>query len=58
MSGQISGQVPNQSGPLPGISQQNGNPLTAQMQNPVAHANVPNMEPEFIRVRRNMQQRM
>lgn len=59
MSGQIPGQVPtNQSGPLPGISQQNGNPLTAQMQNPVAHANVPNMDHEFIRVRKSMQQRI
>ena len=33
MSGQISGQVPNQAGPqLPGLPQQNGNSLPSQMQ--------------------------
>ncbi|KAL3502379.1 hypothetical protein ACH5RR_036828 [Cinchona calisaya] len=59
MSGQLSGQVPNQSGTsLPGISQQNGNSLSAQMQNPGAHRNVLNIEPEFLRVRRAMQRRI
>ncbi|KAL3510153.1 hypothetical protein ACH5RR_029554 [Cinchona calisaya] len=58
MSGQLSGQIPNKSGPLPGMAQQNGSSLSVHMQNPVAHGNVPNMEPEFIRVRRNMQQRI
>ncbi|KAM3339045.1 histone acetyltransferase HAC1 isoform X1 [Capsicum galapagoense] len=52
-SGQISGQVPNQSGTsLPGLPQQNGNPSSMQMQNPVVHRTMPNMESELLRVRR------
>ncbi|CAN4113860.1 unnamed protein product [Withania somnifera] len=52
MSGQISGQVPNQSGTsLPGLPQQSGNPFSMQMQNPVVHSNMPNMEPEFSKAR-------
>ncbi|KAH6785259.1 hypothetical protein C2S51_037714 [Perilla frutescens var. frutescens] len=55
-SGQISGQVPNQAGTmLPGLSQQNGNPMGGQMQNPNIHRSVPSMDPETIRSRRNMQ---
>ncbi|XP_055802488.1 histone acetyltransferase HAC1-like isoform X2 [Solanum dulcamara] len=53
MSGQISGQVPNQSGTsLPGIPQQNGNPSPMQMQNSGVHRTLPNMESEFLKVRR------
>ncbi|XP_047250218.1 histone acetyltransferase HAC1 isoform X2 [Capsicum annuum] len=52
MSGQMSGQVPNQSGTsLPGLPQQSGNPFSMQMQNPVVHSNMPNMEPDFSRAR-------
>ncbi|XP_070044184.1 histone acetyltransferase HAC1 isoform X2 [Nicotiana tomentosiformis] len=52
MSGQISGQVPNQSGTsLPGLPQQSGNPFSMQMQNPIIHNNMPNMEPEFSKAR-------
>ncbi|KAL3347423.1 hypothetical protein AABB24_021208 [Solanum stoloniferum] len=52
MSGQISGQVPNQSGTsLPGLPQQSGNPFSMQMQNTVVHSNVPNMEPDFSKAR-------
>ncbi|KAJ8574268.1 hypothetical protein K7X08_026073 [Anisodus acutangulus] len=52
MSGQISGQDPNQSGTsLPGLPQQSGNPFSMQMQNSVVHSNMPNMEPEFSKAR-------
>nr|GMD86545.1 histone acetyltransferase HAC1-like isoform X1 [Ipomoea batatas] len=53
ISGQISGQVPNQSGTsLPGLSQQNGNPLSTQMQNPSVHRNIPNMDTETYKARK------
>ncbi|XP_060196360.1 histone acetyltransferase HAC1-like isoform X2 [Lycium barbarum] len=52
MAGQISGQVPNQSGTsLPGLPQQSGNPFSMQMQNPVVHNNMPNIEPEYSKAR-------
>lgn len=57
-SGQVSGQVPNQAGAmLPGIPQQNGNPVPSQMQNPIHHG-VPNTDPEYLRTRRYMQEKM
>lgn len=59
MSGQISGQVPNQSGTaLPGIPQQNGNPSPMQMQNSGVHRTLPNMESEFLKVRRYISRKM
>lgn len=58
-SGQISGQVPNQAGTmLPGLPQQNGNPMASQMQNPNVHRNVPNIDPETIKRRKYMQEKM
>ncbi|MCD7467182.1 hypothetical protein HAX54_004459 [Datura stramonium] len=36
---------------LPGLPQQSGNPFSMQMQNPVVHSNMPNMEPEFSKAR-------
>lgn len=58
ISGQLSGQVSNQSAPsLPGISQQNGNSLSSQMQNP-AHRNVLSVDPEFLKARKMITQRM
>ncbi|KAH0694953.1 hypothetical protein KY285_022050 [Solanum tuberosum] len=59
MSGQISGQVPNQSGTsLPGLPQQNGNPSPTQMQNPSVHRTIPNMESELVRVRRSISRKI
>ncbi|XP_042009442.1 histone acetyltransferase HAC1-like [Salvia splendens] len=58
-TGQISGQVPNQTGTmLPGLPQQNGNPMASQMQNPNIHRNVPNMDPETIKRRKYMQEKI
>ncbi|KAL0301746.1 UNVERIFIED_CONTAM: putative histone acetyltransferase HAC-like 1 [Sesamum radiatum] len=54
-SGQISGQVPNQAGTmLPGLPQQNGNP----MQNPSIHRGVLNTDPEYVKTRRYMQEKI
>ncbi|KAL0319949.1 UNVERIFIED_CONTAM: Histone acetyltransferase HAC1 [Sesamum radiatum] len=54
-SGQISGQVPNQAGTmLPGLPQQNGNP----MQNPSIHRSVLNTDPEYVKTRRYMQEKI
>lgn len=59
MSGQISAQVPNQSGTsLPGLPQQNGNPSPMQMQSPSVHRTIPNMEFELVKVRRTISRRM
>ncbi|PIN09129.1 Histone acetyltransferase [Handroanthus impetiginosus] len=58
-SGQISGQVPNQAGAmLPGFQQQNGNPMPSQMQNPSIHQGVMNTDPEYLKTRRYMQERI
>ncbi|CAN4080961.1 unnamed protein product [Withania somnifera] len=52
MSGQIPGQVQNQSGTsLPGVPHQNGNPSPMQMQNPGVRT-MPNTESEFLKARR------
>ncbi|KAJ8564834.1 hypothetical protein K7X08_001294 [Anisodus acutangulus] len=52
-SGQISGQGPNQSGTsLPGLPQQNGNPLPMEMQNPGVHRTMSNMESEVLKARK------
>ncbi|XP_075482425.1 histone acetyltransferase HAC1-like isoform X1 [Primulina tabacum] len=58
-SGQI-GQVPNQAGTmLPGLSQQNGNSIPSQMQNPIIQRNVLNTDhPEITRARRLMQEKI
>lgn len=56
-SGQI-GQVSNQAGAsFSGLQQQNGNPMLGQMQNPSMHR-VSNVDPEFVKMRRFMQERM
>ncbi|KAK6134971.1 hypothetical protein DH2020_031255 [Rehmannia glutinosa] len=58
-SGQVSGQVPNQAGGmLPGLSQQNGNPVLSQMQNPGVRRNAPSMDPEIVKTRRYMQEKI
>ncbi|CAI9097131.1 OLC1v1033474C3 [Oldenlandia corymbosa var. corymbosa] len=58
MSGQLSGQVPNQSASsLTGMSQQNGN-LSVQMQNPVAHRNMQNVDSEFVKAREMIAERI
>lgn len=58
-SGQFPSQVPNQAGTmLPGLSQQNGNHMTNQMQNPSIHRVVSNTDPEYAKTRRYMQQKM
>lgn len=59
MSGQISGQVPNQAGvQLPGLPQQNGSSIPSQVQNLGAHRNTGNMDPDLVRARKNMQIKM
>ncbi|GFP96135.1 histone acetyltransferase hac1 [Phtheirospermum japonicum] len=58
-SGQMSGQVPNQAGTmLPGLPQQNGIPVPGQMQNPSIHRGVPNMDSEYVKTRRYMQEKI
>lgn len=60
-SGQFPGQVSNQAGTmLPGQSQQNGNPVSSQMQNPgiPRTATAPTMDPEIVKMRRRMQEKM
>lgn len=59
MSGQISGQIRNQAGTqLPGLPQQNGHPLSNQIQNLGDHGNTPNMGTEFAKARRFIQEKM
>ena len=54
MSGQFSGQVPNQAGTsLSGIPQQQN-----MMQNPGGQRSTLNMEPGFVKARRFIQERM
>ncbi|KAJ9707470.1 hypothetical protein PVL29_002483 [Vitis rotundifolia] len=56
MSGQMSGQVPNQAGSqLPGLPQQNGSSLPSQIQNLDAHRNTGNMDPDTVRSRKRVQ---
>lgn len=60
ISGQISGQVPNQAGSqLPVMPQHNGSALPSQMQNvggpPRAMSN---MDPELLKARQFMQEKM
>ncbi|VFQ69591.1 unnamed protein product [Cuscuta campestris] len=51
--GKISGQVPNQGGnSFTGMSQQNGNPMSNQMQNPSVHRNMANMDTETLKAQR------
>ncbi|KAL3821588.1 hypothetical protein ACJIZ3_007493 [Penstemon smallii] len=58
-SGQISGQVPNQSGTSSsGIHQQNVNRVPGQMQNPIMHRNASNMDPSIVNSRIQMQQKI
>ncbi|CAA2981094.1 histone acetyltransferase HAC1-like isoform X1 [Olea europaea subsp. europaea] len=59
LSGQISGQALNQAGTsVPGMAQQNGNSLPGQMQNPNIHRGVPYMDPEFVKARRYMMEKI
>lgn len=59
MSGQLSGQVPNQSSAsLPGIPQHSGTSLGTQMQVPVAQRSMTHMDPEFGKARRFMTQKI
>ncbi|GMH17538.1 hypothetical protein Nepgr_019379 [Nepenthes gracilis] len=59
VSGQISGQVPNQAGTqFHGLSQQNGNPLQMQMQNLVAQRSRLIMEPDIRQLRTFMQRKI
>lgn len=56
MSGQLSGQVPNQAGSqLPGLPQQNGNSFSSQIQNLGSHRTV---DPECMKARRFMQEKI
>jgi E1A/CREB-binding protein len=57
ISGQISGQVPNQAGSqLPVLPQHNGSALPPQMQN-VPRA-MSSMDPELLKARQYMQEKM
>ncbi|KAL2493598.1 Histone acetyltransferase HAC12 [Forsythia ovata] len=57
-SGQISEQALNQAGTfLTGIPQQN-NALPSQMQNPSMHRGVQNMDPEYMKARRFMTEKI
>ncbi|XAR74064.1 Histone acetyltransferase [Bertholletia excelsa] len=59
MSGQISGKVPNQSGTqLSGLPQQHGGSLSSQLQNLGSHQNTLNMDPEFVKSRKFMQEKI
>ena len=59
LSGQISGQIPNQAGTqLPGVPQQNGSSLSNQIQNLGGYLNMPNMDPELVKARKFMQEKM
>lgn len=60
MSGQISGQVPNQAGTqMPVLPQHNGNSLPPQMQNLGGPARaMSNMDPEIPTLRSIMQEKM
>ncbi|XP_058180697.1 histone acetyltransferase HAC1-like isoform X1 [Rhododendron vialii] len=59
MSGQFSGQIPNQAGTqLPGLPQQNGLSLSNQIQNLGDHGNTLNMETEFAKARRFIQDKI
>ncbi|GMP84556.1 hypothetical protein CsSME_00038039 [Camellia sinensis var. sinensis] len=59
MSGQISGQVPNQAGTqLPGLPPQNGSSLSNHIQNLAGQCNTLNMEPELAKARRFMQEKI
>ncbi|KAG5538172.1 hypothetical protein RHGRI_025295 [Rhododendron griersonianum] len=59
MSGQIPGQIPNQAGTqLPGLPQQNGLSLSNQIQNLGDHGNTLNMETEFAKARRFIQDKI
>ena len=57
ISGQISGQVPNQAGSqLPVLPQHNGSALPPQMQN--VPRTMSNMDPELLKARQYMQDKM
>ncbi|GFZ04424.1 hypothetical protein Acr_16g0010480 [Actinidia rufa] len=59
VSRQISGQIPNQAGTqLPGVPQQNGSSLSNQIQHLGGYPNTPNMEPELVKARKFMQEKM
>lgn len=59
MSGQISGQVPNQDGSqLPGLPQQNGNSLPSQIQNFGGLRSTCHTDPDFAMVREYMRKKM
>ena len=59
LSGQISGQIPNQAGTqLPGVPQQNGSSLSNPIQNLGGYLNTQNMDPELVKARKFMQEKM
>ncbi|CAA2968539.1 histone acetyltransferase HAC1-like isoform X1 [Olea europaea subsp. europaea] len=59
LSGQMSGQVPNQAGTsLAGLPQHKGNPLHGHVQNPGIHRSVMKMDPEFLNARRCMTEKI
>ncbi|XP_057503767.1 histone acetyltransferase HAC1-like [Actinidia eriantha] len=59
LSGQISGQIPNQAGTqLPGVPQQNGSSLSNPIQNLGGYLNTPNMDPELVKARKFMQEKI
>ncbi|XP_042037669.1 histone acetyltransferase HAC1-like isoform X1 [Salvia splendens] len=58
-SGQFPGQVPNQAGTmLPGLPQQNGNPMPNQIQNQSIIRGIQNTDPEYVKIRRYMQEKI
>lgn len=58
MTGQITGQLPNQAGTqLPGVPQQNESPFSNQIQNMGGH-NTMYADPQLAEVRRIMQKKM
>lgn len=58
ITGQLSSQVPNQAGSqLHGLSQPNGNTFPPQIPSGAPRSTI-NMDPEFLRARSFMQQKM
>lgn len=55
MAGQISGQAGTS---VPGIPQQNGNPISAHLQNSGGHRNTLSMEPDIETARRIIKTKM
>lgn len=59
ITGQLSGQVPNQAGlQLTGLTQQNANPLPHQMQSLGSFWNSSSMDPEVLMARKCVRDKM